>query len=252
MKSVSFLLLLILAISQRSLANPPYGFADLSVVNPNIKIEMRYFSEWNFMGRIISGYQTGKCILTNEAAKALSEVQNRLQTSGYSLLVFDCYRPKRSVAEFLKWVKDPKDQKMQKIFYPDEPKEKLVEQGYIAELSSHSRGSAVDLTIVQNSKIPKEVESSPSRLKFQEAPMDCRMQKNIGSTGQLNMGTTFDCFSKTANYADSNVSKAAKKNRLVLKDAMEKSGFMNYSKEWWHFTLKDEPYKGKYYDFIVQ
>ena len=252
MKIFNLSLLIILALSQVSFAAVEPGFVDISEVNKNIKVEMRYASDWNFVGRVISGYKNNKCFLTKEAADALSKVQMHVQSSGYSLLVFDCYRPQRSVSEFLDWTKDSKDQKMKKIFFPDEPKEKLVDRGYIADKSSHSRGSTVDITLVKISKDSKVNSSSPRELSFREEAVDCRLQKNIERTGQINMGTSFDCFNKLANTANPKILGDAKKNRQILKEAMEKFGFVNYPKEWWHFTLKDEPFKDKCFDFTIE
>lgn len=252
MKTFIFAFLTNLTLGHYSFAAPESGFVDISEVNDEIYVEMRYATDWNFVGRVITGYKSNKCFLTVEAAEALSKVQKLIQVSGYSLLVFDCYRPQRSVTEFLDWTRDSTDQKMKKIFYPKEPKEKLVERGYIADKSGHSRGSTVDLTLIKSSKVQVTNKPAMSGASFHEDNIDCRLPKNIESTGQVNMGTSFDCFDKLANTANPKVMGEAKKNRQILKEAMEKSGFANYPKEWWHFTLKDEPHKDKYFDFVVQ
>lgn len=231
-------------LCQYSFAAIDSGFVDISNVNKDIKVEMRYSTDWNFVGHTISGYKSNKCFLTKEAADALSKVQKHVQTIGYSLLVFDCYRPQRSVTEFLTWTRDSKDQRMKKIFYPDEPKEKLVVRGYIADRSSHSRGSTVDLTLIKNNRESKE--------SFKEEAVDCRQQKDIENTGQLKMGTSFDCFDKLANTSNPKASAQVKLNRQVLNESMVKFGFVNYPKEWWHFTLKEEPFKDKYFDFVIE
>lgn len=236
-----------LALLALSFATLPDEFVDVLKMNPNIKVELRYFSEWNFMGRAIDGYRANKCFLAKEAAQSLAKVQEHLHGLGYSLLVFDCYRPQRSVAEFVKWVQDPRDLKMKKIFYPDEPKDKLVERGYIASKSGHSRGATVDLTVVKN-----QPTKNNGKLKYRENVIDCRKPKSIEKTGQLNMGTAFDCFSELANTDSDKVSAEARGNRKILKEAMEKFGFVNYAKEWWHFTLKEEPFKERYFDFVVE
>ncbi len=152
----------------------------------------------------------------------------------------------------MQWTRDSKDIRMQKVFYPGEAKEILVSRGYISDKSGHSRGSTVDLTIVTKSAGQPAVAGGHNKIGFREESMDCREQRNIESTGQLDMGTAFDCFDKTSNTKSTQVSKKAMKNREILKGAMEKFGFINYPKEWWHFTLKNEFYKDEYFDFVVQ
>ncbi len=227
------------------------NFVDISILNSEIQVEMRYFSNWNFIGHPIGGYLANKCYLTKAAAKALSDVQIDLKEKGYSLLVFDCYRPQKAVAEFVKWTKEESDLKMQSVFYVEEPKSKLVDRGYIADKSGHSRGSTVDLTIVRNSSLPAK-NNEVDGLRFKESSRDCRKPENIEKTGQLNMGTTFDCFSTMAATDVKGLSSKVKKNRRLLKEALAKRGFENYPKEWWHYTLKEEPFKDSYFDFTVQ
>ncbi|MGZ3705714.1 MAG: M15 family metallopeptidase, partial [Bdellovibrionota bacterium] len=192
--------------------------ADSPLVNvesvvPGIRVDMRYFSDRNFLGRRVSGYEANVCLLTKEAAKALAEVQSFAQPFGLSLLVFDCYRPQRAVNAFVAWVKAPGDQDMREYFFPDEEKAKLIEHGYIDARSGHSRGSTLDLTLVRS-------DANPSRLREERA--DCRRPKNIAETGQLDMGTAFDCFSELAHTANATLSPEARKNRLLLKSLMEK------------------------------
>ncbi|MGZ3741853.1 MAG: M15 family metallopeptidase, partial [Bdellovibrionota bacterium] len=132
---------------------------------------------------------------------------------------------------------------MREYFFPDEEKAKLIEHGYIDARSGHSRGSTLDLTLVRS-------DANPSRLREERA--DCRRPKNIAETGQLDMGTAFDCFSELAHTANATLSPEARKNRLLLKSLMEKAGFVNYPKEWWHFSLKNEPIKDKFFDQPVK
>jgi zinc D-Ala-D-Ala dipeptidase len=223
----------------------PKGFVSVASVNPNIAIEMRYFSEWNFLGRVVPGYRANKCILTNAAAEALSKVQTHVEKSGYSLLIFDCYRPKQSVAAFVEWANDKKDQKMKEIFYPELPKLKLLELVYISGKSGHSRASSIDLTLIKGKK-------REGTLRYREAATDCTRERKNVPNGQINMGSIFDCFSNVSHTASPKVSSEARKNRLFLKSAMEKFGFYNYSKEWWHYVLKKEPQKKTYFDFPVE
>jgi zinc D-Ala-D-Ala dipeptidase len=251
------LLLYFLFSGTFSFAAIPTGFVNLAEVNPSIEIEIRYSSNWNFVGRPITGYKANKCYLTKEAAQALSEAQEKLIPQGYSLLVLDCYRPKRAVADFMNWSEKIKDLKMEKIFYPEMEKSKLIEKGFIGDKSGHSRGSAVDITLIKKEPVAQSEAAVPvavaeGKLRFQEDEVDCRQQKNITATTQLDMGTTFDCFSKLAVTKSRAILKEAQENRKILKQAVEQVGFVNDPKKWWHFTLKNEPNKNKKFDFIIE
>lgn len=234
-------------MNPQAVARDVFGFVDLKSVNSNIYVQALYSTDWNFIGKSVEGYQANRCFLTNKAAKALSQVQNEIAKSGYSLLVFDCYRPQRAVSHFVLWTKDAGDTKMQSHFYPEEPKMMLFQRGYIDAKSGHSRGSTVDLTIVRNKKFQlKDFLSGIRNIS------DCRKSGDVEQFGLVDMGTTFDCFSELAATASPLVSEEVRKNRQILKSAMEKQGFTNYPKEWWHFVMKDEPYKKDYFDFEVQ
>ena len=199
------------------------------------------------MGRPITGYRANRCYLSKKAAQALKSVQNDIKGKKLGLLIFDCYRPTQAVSEFVRWTKDPKDQLMKAVYYPDENKADLITRGYIADKSGHSRGSTVDLTLIKQGPTSRQPISWPV-LRFMEEKVDCRKQANITSTSQLDMGTMFDCFSIQANTGALDISPIAQKNRQILIAAMGKRGFINYEKEWWHFTLKDEPFKDTYFD----
>lgn len=231
----------------QSVARDVFGIVDLKSVNKDIFVEAAYSTDWNFVGQPVDGYRANKCYLTSKAAKAMSEVQKEVSKQGFSLLVLDCYRPQRAVNQFVSWTKDASDTKMQSIFYPDESKKDLIKRGYIDAKSGHSRASTVDLTLVHTDKFQ-------SKDFYQKAKtiVDCRKSMEVENSGQVDMGTTFDCFSELAHTANPSLSEAQKKHRQVLKSAMEKQGFKNYPKEWWHFILKDEPYKNDYFDFEVQ
>ncbi len=234
-------------MNPQAVARDVFGFVDIKTVIPNVFVEAIYSTNWNFIGRPIEGYKANKCFLTQQAAKALSAVQKDVARQGYSLLIFDCYRPQRSVTQFIAWTKDAADSKMKTVFYPEEDKAKLIERGYINDRSGHSRGSTIDLTLVQTSIFDSK--------KFQALAQeirDCRKPQPLQSAGLIDMGTTVDCFSELANTAHPGVSEQAQKNREILKLAMEKQGFKNYSKEWWHYFLKNDPYKKDFFDFEVQ
>jgi D-alanyl-D-alanine dipeptidase len=234
-------------MNPQAVARDVFGIVDLKTVNPNIFVEAVYATDWNFMGRPIDGYAGNKCYLTSKAAKALSEVQKEVSKSGYSLLVMDCYRPQRAVDQFVAWTQSNSDNAMQVYSYPAEPKKDLIKRGYIDAKSGHSRASTVDLVMVRTDKFqPKDFIANMKTLK------DCRKSESVENFGLVDMGTTFDCFSELAHTENPTVSAENRKNREILKAAMEKQGFWNYPKEWWHFVLKDEPYRKDYFDLLVQ
>lgn len=228
----------------------PSGLIEVNRLDPTIQVEMRYSTDWNFMGRPVKGYRSNKCYLTKEAAYALTEVQKDLKAKDLGILALDCYRPTQAVADFVAWTKSKNDQTMKPIFYPDETKSELISRGYIADKSGHSRGSTIDLTLISLGALSLE-KPLGEKLRFKEDMRDCRWPINIQRTGQLDMGTSFDCFSILANTQNSQITAIAKKNRQLLLDAMKKHGFINYEKEWWHFTLKEEPFKDSYFDFPI-
>lgn len=234
-------------MNPQAVARDVFDIVDVKSINPDIFIESAYASDWNFIGKTIDGYRSNKCYLSKKAAQALSAVQKDVSQLGYSLLIFDCYRPQRAVNHFVNWTKENSETKMQTIFYPDESKNQLIKRGYISSKSGHSRASTVDLTLVYTKKF-----NSKDFIANSKESKDCRNTKDIESSGQVNMGTTFDCFSDLANTANPSISESLRKNRQILKTAMEKQGFINYPKEWWHFTLNNEPFKTDYFDFEVE
>jgi zinc D-Ala-D-Ala dipeptidase len=199
------------------------NFVDAAELVPGLVVEMRYAGSHNFVGQPINGYERGVCLLTRAAVRALAEVQRDLQARGLGLKVFDCYRPRRAVAQFIHWAQDIADVRAKAEFYPGVDKRELFRLGYIASQSGHSRGSTVDLTLVRRD-----------------------------GAVELDMGTGFDFFSKKSWPSDRSVSAEARENRMTLADAMKRHGFKSYNKEWWHFTLEAEPYPGRYFDFPVR
>jgi len=199
------------------------GFVNAAETVPGLAVDMRYFGEENFVGRRIAGYEAPVCLLTHEAAEALGQVQARLAAFGLGLKVFDCYRPTRAVADFAAWARDPADQKRKAQQYPDVDKSRLFELGYIAERSGHSRGSTVDLTLV-----------------------------DLQSGAEIDMGSGYDLFDTLSWPSDPRPAVAARANRMLLQQVMTEAGFRPLKEEWWHFTLNGEPYPGTYFDFPVR
>jgi len=209
----------------------PAGFVDAATVVDGLVVDMHYFGEDNFVGARIDGYEGARCLLTRPAAAALARVQQDLAPQGYGLKAFDCYRPTRAVAHFVRWARDIKDVKRKADFYPDVDKRDLFRLGYISNRSGHSRGSTVDLTLVrqQRGQLPVEV-----------APVE------------VDMGTRFDFFGVRSWPSSNAVSAEAQASRKILATAMRRGGFSPYDREWWHFTLRGEPYPNSYFNFVVK
>ena len=198
------------------------GFVLLSDYVPGIVQEIRYFSTYNFVGDRIDGYEEPCAILTKEAARALKAVSGELNVKGYRLKVFDAYRPACAVRHFVLWGIEDLDLRMKPYFYPDLPKQDLFEKGYIASRSSHSRGSTIDLTLL-DMKTGKEAD----------------------------MGSPFDLFSEVSHPDYRGITEEQYENRMILQSAMIRGGFLPIDCEWWHFTLRDEPYPDVLFEFPV-
>ncbi|MET9394441.1 M15 family metallopeptidase [Streptomyces sp. NPDC006624] len=224
----------------------PRDFVTLRSVDPTILQEMRYFTPHNFVGERIDGYHQPVCILTRPAAEALHKAQRKLLRQGYTLKVYDCYRPQRAVDHFVRWAEDLDDQSMKGEFYPNVDKTRLFADGYIAEKSGHSRGSTLDVTLVKLPAAPTRPYRPGEPLVPCVAPRDERFPDN-----SVDMGTGFDCFDTLSHTFDPRVQGAQRANRLLLKDTLEGLGFVNLAEEWWHYTFKPEPHPGTYFDFPV-
>ncbi len=201
-------------------------------VDPTIWQDMRYAGSHNFMGRPAKGYDAAECILTEQAAAALADVQAAAKAEGFNLLVFDCYRPIRAVDDFVAWVKQggPPDPR----WYPNDKRGDLIAKGYIGAKSSHSRGSTVDLALA-----PDNGAGAPDP--------DC----GATNVGTVDFGGGFDCFDPRSATAFAALSPEAIANRKKLVALMHAAGFVNYKREWWHFTLKNEPFKQRF-DFPIE
>ncbi|MBR4208755.1 MAG: M15 family metallopeptidase [Lachnospiraceae bacterium] len=200
----------------------PSGFVVLADFIPGIIQEIRYHSTYNFIGDRIDGYEEPCALLTKEAARALKAVSGQVNAMGYRLKVFDAYRPAMAVRHFVLWGIEDLDLRMKPYFYPDLEKQELFAKGYIAKQSSHSRGSAVDLTL-----------------------FDMKTGK------ELDMGSPFDLFSPLSHPDCKEVTEEQYKNRMLLQNVMVKNGFAPIDCEWWHFALKNEPYPDTYFEFPV-
>jgi len=224
----------------------PKGFVYLKDVAPSILQDMRYAGYHNFVGRPIKGYHAKACILTRQAAKALARVQTTLLKSNLSLKVYDCYRPQSASNDFMAWSKNRKNTKMKGEFYPRVSKNRLFKLGYIAKKSGHSRGSTVDLTIVPIPTPPEAHYVRGQPLKSCFSPYLKRYRDN-----SIDMGTGYDCLDSLTQAFNPRVGIVSYDNRMLLRHIMQKYGFAPYTKEWWHFTLKNEPYKNTYFYFPI-
>ena len=198
------------------------GFVLLADYIPGIIQEIRYYSTYNFVGERVDGYEEPVALLTVEAARALKRVANEVNVQGYRLKVYDAYRPANAVRHFVMWGIDDLDLRMKPFFYPALEKQELFKRGYIASQSSHSRGSAVDLTL-----------------------LDMRTGREV------DMGSPFDLFSEVSHPDSNAVTGAQYENRMFLQSAMVRNGFQPIDCEWWHFSLRDEPYPETYFEFPV-
>ena len=207
---------------KRIVTMDPSAFVVLADYVPAIIQEIRYYSTYNFIGDRIDGYEEPCAILTMEAARALKSVSSEMNVMGYRLKVFDAYRPAAAVKNFVLWGLEDTDIRMKPFFYPDLDKEELFMRGYIASRSSHSRGSTVDLTL-----------------------FDMRTGK------ELDMGSPFDYFSEVSHPDYTGITKEQYDNRMLLRNVMLRNGFEPFDCEWWHFTLRDEPFPDTYFEFPV-
>ena len=204
-------------------SNDATGFVSVGEAIPDVLLDIRYYSGFNFIGERIDGYEEPAAFLTREAAEALKAAGTEAAGLGYRLRIFDAYRPQKAVDHFVRWAKDPEDIRMKQFFYPDLEKKDIIPLGYIAEHSGHSRGSTVDLTLF-----------------------------DMASQQDLDMGGTFDYFGELSHPDYSGVSGEQHANRMLLQKLMVKHGFRPLETEWWHFTLENEPWPDTYFIFPVR
>jgi D-alanyl-D-alanine dipeptidase len=222
MKAFLPLLVLLAGCQSQALGHDPIpaDFRDAKVLIPDLVVDLRYLGADNFLGRPVPGYEANRCYLQQRAAEALARVQQALASEGLGLKVFDCYRPQRSVDAFVAWSRDLSDQTTKARYYPDIDKRALLGP-YIAERSGHSRGSTVDLTLVQGGR-------------------------------ELEMGTAFDFFGPASHPDRADFPAEVRANRARLARAMQAEGFVPLPEEWWHFRLRDEAWPDRYFDFPVR
>ncbi len=201
----------------------PDGFGYVHDAIPDVEYDIRYYTHDNFVGAPVDGYNAPVAILTDEALEALENVADDLKDQGYGMIVFDGYRPQKAVDHFVRWAQDPADTLTKHKYYPDVDKADLFDLGYIAEQSSHTRGSTVDLTLTYR------------------------------DTGEeADMGSGFDFFGPISHHGTELINEAQTANRIILKETMQRHGFLMYPYEWWHYTLDNEPFPDTCFDFDVE
>ena len=211
---------LIVIIKSAPAATLPKHFCHLHDIAPSIVQDLRYFTSNNFIGRPITGYYKPQCLLTMQAAHALANVQKQLAKKGLGIKVFDCYRPQMAVNDFITWSKDKSDQKMKEQYYPRVDKADFFKLGFVATRSGHTRGSTADLTLV-----------------------------DLATKKELDMGGQFDFMDKQSHPFAKGLTTRQFQNRMLLRRIMIRNGFKPLSTEWWHFTLRNEPYPRRYFNF---
>ena len=201
----------------------PQGFVYITDAMPEVLLDIRYYSTYNFVGARVDGYLAPVAILTKEATQALKKAGDELRAQGYLLKIFDAYRPQKAVQHFVRWARDLSDTTYRQVFYPHVDKSKLFVLGYIAQRSGHSRGSTVDLTLVE-----------------------------ISTGKELDMGAPFDYFGPKSGHGTPLITKEQTANRELLRSVMVKHGFRINREEWWHYTFIGEPFPDTYFDFDVR
>lgn len=220
--SLYYRFIIIFFLSSLFSNNLPKGFVYIDEVINDVDIDIRYSNDNNFIGKKINGYNQSSAIGTKELALALQEIQNDLKHFGYGVKIFDAYRPQKAVSHFSRWSTND-DVLMKDLFYPNIEKRDLFKKGYIASRSGHSRGSTIDLTII-----------------------------NLKTKEELDMGTSYDFFGIESSYGYSGLTYEQNSNRLLLYSVMKKYGFKSLKSEWWHFTLENEPFPDTYFNFNVE
>lgn len=201
----------------------PAGFVYVADLIPDVILEMRYASDHNFVGNVIPGYEANVAILTREAAEKLKKAADEFRQMGYRIKIFDAYRPARAVRYFVEWANDPNDIRMKAEFYPEfKNKQELLDLEYIARNSSHCKGSALDMTLVD------------------------------AEGNELDMGTCFDYFGEAAGHGARGLTQEQRSNRKILLETMENNGFKRFDREWWHYRMIGQPYPDTSFDFIVK
>lgn len=246
MKQFAFVLFIWMSQMSSGTLSLPDGFVHIHEIDPTILLHPFYYGTHNFMGRQIDGYKAPTIIVTKEAALALKNVQADIRKDNYSLLITDGYRPTKAVDHFVRWSKDLSDQKMKQYYYPHIDKRDAFKLGYVAEKSGHSRGSTVDLTIIEIGKtyipdppaIKRTLTNGKSVYRWLDNTVDMYTSVDL-----MDLASWHDTDLVTGTYA---------RNRNYLREKMVAHNFQPFNQEWWHYTLIDEPFNNTYFNFDVE
>lgn len=244
MKAIVITLVIVASISQAQAQSLPGGFAYLQDIDPTIVQDIRYAGSNNFMGRPLAGYGAAECVVKRQVGLALRAIQQELARQKLSLKMFDCYRPARASHDMVLWAQNGRETPAERRYNPRFGKQELFRLGYIAEHSGHSTGAALDLTLVDLAA------DNSARFDPAKAYADCTAPVSARAPeGSVDMGTGYDCSDTKAHTAARSITSAQRRWRDTLVNAMSKQGFVNYSKEWWHFSLPGAG--GPAYDFPI-
>lgn len=227
----------------------PNDFTYLDETHPDIITDLRYFSKLNFTGNIVPGYYANRAIMTKKSALAISEVQEKVSRDGFNLVIYDTYRPIKAVESFIDWAKtSSNDEDSKRDFYPYVDRSKSFESGYISSKSAHSRGSTIDLTLIEKTNALK----NHHQIIPEERELPDGRRFHFLDDGTIDMGSHFDLFDKASWHEDSLFSGEILERRIYLQNIMKENGFDDYRKEWWHYCLLDEPYPETRFDFDIK
>jgi len=244
MRAILVAILAVVSIGAANGQGLPGGFVYLRDIDPTIIQDIRYATANNFVGHALAGYQAGECVVKREVGQRLKKIQEELAKQKLSLKMFDCYRPTRAVADMVKWSRDGKETPAGRRYNPAFRKADLFRLGYIATYSGHSTGSALDLTLVDLTADNSARFDSAKVYADCTAPVDQRAPE-----GSIDMGTGYDCSDVKANTASPLITPVQRQWRSTLVATMRKQGFVNYFKEWWHFSLPGAG--GEAHDFPI-
>jgi D-alanyl-D-alanine dipeptidase len=243
-RSLGVIIMITINSTAEAQTNLPVGFVFLHDVDPTIIENVRYYTNENFLNKRVPGYEVNKIICTSEAAQKLKAVHDTLKQYKYKLVVYDGFRPQRSVNAFIEWQKEPDNKNAKIKYYPTVDKKDLFQLGYICEKSGHSRGSTFDLTIIPNNQHLKTPLIARRRLQNNE-------EIPFLNDNTVDMGSSFDLFHEVSHHDTPLITKEQTKMRNFLRQIMNQHGFKEYPKEWWHYTLDNEPFSHTYFDFTV-
>jgi D-alanyl-D-alanine dipeptidase len=245
MKAILIVIAAAISASEAPAQTLPGGFVYLRDIDPTIIQDIRYATSNNFVGRPLSGYEAGECVVKREVGLRLKAVQQELAKQKLSLKMFDCYRPARAVADMVRWSRNGKETAAERRYNPAFAKADLFRLGYIAAYSGHSTGAALDLTLVDLAADNSASFDPKKNYADCTAPVEARAPE-----GSIDMGTGYDCSDLKANTRSASITPEQRKWRNTLVAAMRKQGFVNYSKEWWHFSHSGGG--GQAYDFPIK